>query len=185
MAQVLVQAPEFWLRVSQDPVRVLSACHLHALSARLRSLHSSSAGCCFASAFALHSCLHVWLLLGSRSWFKLSSSRGRIRLSSCHGRSPSRDRCRRSLSLRALSAYLLFTCVCPHLGENERNFILFCSSVSHIFSLSSTAFLLPLPVFWGALEQDGTVAMLARVGSNDRIASRLMLRGVYTTTIIH
>ena len=123
MAQVLVQAPEFWLRVSQDPVRVLSACHLHALSARLRSLHSSSAGCCFASAFALHSCLHVWLLLGSRSWFKLSFSRDRICLSSCRWRSPACGRCRRFPSLRALSAYLLFTCVCPHLGENERNFI--------------------------------------------------------------
>lgn len=86
LAQVLVQVPEFWLRVSQDPVRVLSACHLHALSARLRSLHSSSAGCCFASAFALHSCVCVWLLLWSRSWFKLSSSRGRIRLSSCRWR---------------------------------------------------------------------------------------------------
>ena len=126
----------------QDPVRVLSACHLHALSARLRSLHTSPAGCCFASAFALHSCVCVWLLLWSRSWFKLSSPRGRIRLSSWRRRYPSCDRCRRSLSLRALSAYLLFTCVCPHLGENERNFIFL--PFLYIFSLSSTAFLLPL-----------------------------------------
>ena len=131
MVQVLLQAPEFWLRVS----KIRSACCLHVTCIHRQhdcahSVHASPAVCCFASAFALHSCVCVWLLLLLRLWFKLSSPRGRIRLSSWRRRSPSRDRCRRSLSLRALSAYLLFTCVCPHLGENERNSIyLFCFSI--------------------------------------------------------
>ena len=105
---------------------------------------STSITCITVSTIALTALFFRWLLLcfclcasllparlvllGSRSWFKLSFSRGRICLSSCRWRSPACGSCRRFPSLRALSAYLLFTCVCPHLGENERNF--FGSSVS-------------------------------------------------------